>query len=117
MDYPIKSLNLVPEHDCTIEYKGNIHFKFTITQDKKIRLKVPDRFIGTQFEQDWIDTSKEFAEALIGHYKEIPITLRVRSFNIRSPHNPRATFWDARHKPIITYDIFNKKLEVINGKV
>lgn len=52
----------IPEVE--VQYLGTTKFKYTLTKDNQVRIKIPDRFIGTIFEQDWIEVCNEMTDAL-----------------------------------------------------
>ena len=48
----------------TVQHLGTTKFKYTITADNQVRIKIPDRFIGTIYEQDWLDVCNEMTDML-----------------------------------------------------
>lgn len=95
----------VPEFE--VQHLGTTKFKYTITQDNKVRIKIPDRFVGTVFEQDWINICKEVTEVLI--LQERTCTLRAQNRN-SSKSNPKIELRNSRKIRLFTYEVFNKKL-------
>jgi len=93
----------------TIEYKGTTKYKYTLTADNDVRIKIPDRFIGTQFEQDWVDTCNEMTEVLLKEPRTI--TLRTRPQNRISRVQPKLHLYTGgcNGQHIGSYDVFNKK--------
>lgn len=95
----------IPE--IQLQYLGTTKFKYTLTQDNKVRIKIPDRFIGTVFEQDWIDVCKEVTNTL--SLQERTCTLRAKS-STGSKSNPKIELRNSRKRRLFTYEVFNKKL-------
>ena len=96
----------VPE--VKVQYLGTTKFKYTLTQDNKVRIKIPDRFIGTVFEQDWINVCKEVTDVL--SLQERTCTLRATTTEKGSKNNPRLELRNSRKRRLFTYEVFNKKL-------
>lgn len=95
----------VPEVE--VQYLGTTKFKYTLTQDNKVRIKIPDRFIGTVFEQDWINVCKEVTDVL--SLQERTCTLRAQNSK-GSKSNPKIDLRNSRKRRLFTYEVFNKKL-------
>lgn len=93
----------------TIEYKGTTKFKYTLTAENDVRIKIPDRFIGTQFEQDWINTCNEMSEVLLKEPRTA--TLRTRPHKKMSKVEPKLQLYTGgcNGHCIGSYDVFNKK--------
>ena len=103
----------------TVQHLGTTKFKYTITADNQVRIKIPDRFIGTVYEQDWIDVCNEMTDALA----LIPRTATLRgrpegSKNLPSvPLRKKGTSGTAKTNPIeYKYLIFDKKLVKAENK-
>lgn len=75
------------EVQYTIEHKGTTKFKYTLTTNNEVRIKIPDRFIGTVYEQDWIGTCKEMTAELLK--VERSSTLRCRLHHKVGKDNPK----------------------------
>lgn len=97
----------------TVQHIGTTKFKYTITADNQVRIKIPDRFIGTVYEQDWIDVCNEMTDMLA----LIPRTATLRgrpqgSKNFPSvPLRKKGTSGTAKTNTIeYKYLIFDKKL-------
>lgn len=94
----------------TVQHIGTTKFKYTITADNQVRIKIPDRFIGTVYEQDWIDVCNEMTDALA----LIPrtATLRGRPQGSKNfPSVPLRKKGTSGSNPIdYKYLIFDKKL-------
>lgn len=94
----------VPEFE--VQHLGTSKFKYTLTQDNKVRIKIPDRFIGTVFEQDWIDMCKEITDVL--SFQDRSCTLRAQAS--KSKNNPNIELRNSRKRRLFTYEVFNQKL-------
>ena len=97
----------------TVQHNGTSKFKYTITTDNQVRIKIPDRFVGTDFEQDWIDVCNEITGTLALIPRET--TLRGRTNDASGgKNNPTIHLRKKaknRNNPIVySYEVFNKKL-------
>lgn len=96
----------------TIEHKGTTKFKYTITTDNQVRIKIPDRFVGSIFEQDWIEVCNEMTDVL----SLIPrkTTLRGRPQGSKNcpavPLRGRGTSGGKTNPIVYKYLVFDKKL-------
>lgn len=97
----------------TVQHLGTTKFKYTITADNQVRIKIPDRFIGTIYEQDWIDVCNEMTDALCLIPRDI--TLRGRpqgSKNVPAvPLRGKGCSGSKRNPIEYNYLIFDKKLD------
>lgn len=111
-DYPIKTIEFdLMENSCIVEYKGSTKFKYTITADKDIRIKVPDRFICTVFEKDWVNECKVITRKILELHPAGPeLTLRARCYG-GSKNNPKLFLRNAGKHVVYIYDMFNETLE------
>jgi len=98
----------------TVEYKGTTKFKYTITSDNEVRIKIPDRFIGTVFEQGWISMCNEMTQVLL----TVPrtATLRGRTGQKVSKIAPKVHLRIGQ-KHVGNYDIFNKTYTEVKKEV
>lgn len=96
----------------TVQHLGTTKFKYTITADNQVRIKIPDRFIGTVYEQDWIEVCNEMTDALA----LIPRTSTLRGRPQGSKNNPAVPLRKkgtsgSKTNPIeYKYFVFDKKL-------
>ena len=107
------------EVEYTVQHIGSSHFKYTLTTDNKVRIKIPDRFIGTVYEQDWINTCKDMTNKLL----EVPreCTLRCRPYKNVSKTQPKLPLRKS-HKTkgkgyMYIYDVFNDKIEKAEDEI
>lgn len=92
--------------ETQVQYNGTSKFKYTLTQDNKVRIKIPDRFIGTVFEQDWISMCSEVTDVLV--LQDRSCTLRAQNSTGKTNH--KLELRNSRKRKIFSYEIFNKVL-------
>ena len=104
----------------TVQHLGTTKFKYTITADNQVRIKIPDRFIGTVYEQDWIDVCNEMTDALALIPRDT--TLRGRANDASGgKNNPtihlRKETKKSTNTIVYSYEVFNKKLIKVEKEI